>query len=84
MEMSRLTRDRTAETVSRDHILERERGQGKKHFSIVTWPRAGLATWYQVDPYSALFDDHTHIHINISELDIISINQYYTKILIIF
>ena len=29
MEMSRLTRDGTAETVSRDQILWRERGQGK-------------------------------------------------------
>ena len=31
MEMSRLTRDGTAETVSRDQILRRERGQGKVH-----------------------------------------------------
>ena len=28
--MSRLTRDRTAEPASRDHILKRKRGQGKK------------------------------------------------------
>ena len=28
MEMSRLTRDGTAKTVSRDQILRRERGQG--------------------------------------------------------
>ena len=32
LEMSRLTRDGTAETVSRDKILGRERGQGKVHF----------------------------------------------------
>ena len=32
MEMSRLTRDGTAEPVSRDQILGRERGQGKNHF----------------------------------------------------
>ena len=33
MEMiSRLTRDGTDETVSRDQILRRERGQGKVHF----------------------------------------------------
>ena len=32
MEMSRLTRDGTAEPVSRDQILRRERGQGKNHF----------------------------------------------------
>ena len=33
MEMSRLTRDGIAETVSRDQILGRERGQGNIHFS---------------------------------------------------
>ena len=32
MEMSRLTRDGTAESVSRDQILQRERGQGNIHF----------------------------------------------------
>ena len=33
MEMSRLaTRDETAEPVSRDQILRRERGKGKKYF----------------------------------------------------
>ena len=32
VEMSRLTRDGTAEPVSRDQIIRRERGQGKKHF----------------------------------------------------
>ena len=30
--MSSLTRDRTAEPVSRDQILRRERGQGNTHF----------------------------------------------------
>ena len=34
MEMSRLTRDGTAEPVSRDQILRRERGQEKKTFSL--------------------------------------------------
>ena len=32
MEMSRLTRDGTAEPVSRDQILRRKRGQGKINF----------------------------------------------------
>ena len=32
MEMSRLTRDGTAEPVSRDQILRCERGQGNIHF----------------------------------------------------
>ena len=31
--MSRLTRDATAEPVSRDQILRHERGQGNIHFS---------------------------------------------------
>ena len=30
--MSKLARDGTAEPVSRDQILRRERGQGEKHF----------------------------------------------------
>ena len=32
MEMSRLTRDGTAEPVLQDQILRRERGQGNIHF----------------------------------------------------
>ena len=32
MEMNKLTRDGTAEPVSRDQILKRERGQGIIHF----------------------------------------------------
>ena len=32
VEMSKLTRDGTAEPVSRDQILRRERGQGIIHF----------------------------------------------------
>ena len=32
IEMSRLTRDGTAETVSRDQIIRRERGQGNNNF----------------------------------------------------
>ena len=44
--MDRLTRDVTAESVSRDQILRRERGQGK-----------------QVDPYSAISEDHTYTHV---------------------
>ena len=59
--MSRLTRDGTAELVSRDEILRRERGHGKFHFSLFSSPRAGLAI-YPVDPYSAETADHTYIH----------------------
>ena len=45
MEMSRLTRDGTAEPVSRDQILRRERGQGNIHFSVqLTLSRIGNLT----------------------------------------
>ena len=40
----RLTRDGTAEPVSRDQILRREQGQAKKTSSLLSWPRVGLAT----------------------------------------
>ena len=50
MEMSRLTRDGTAEPVSRDQILRRERGQGNIHFSCSA---DHVQDWqpYPVDPY---------------------------------
>ena len=45
MEMSRLTRDGTAETVSRDQILRRERGQGIFFFPVqLTTCRMGNLT----------------------------------------
>ena len=45
LEMSRLTRDGTAETVSRDQILRRERGQGKFIFPVqLTTGRMGNLT----------------------------------------
>ena len=59
MEMSRLTRDGTAEPVSRDQIIRRIRGQGDIHvwgfrFSMLDWVRiAGLSctkgVWYIYD-----------------------------------
>ena len=58
--MSRLTRDGTAEPVSRDQILRHARGQGNINFP-------GSADheqdWqpYPVDPYSAICDGHTYI-----------------------
>ena len=64
MEMSRLTRDGTAEPVSRDQILRRERGQGN-----IIFPRSAdhVQDWqlYPVDPYSYYMCedyDHTYIH----------------------
>jgi hypothetical protein len=42
MEMSRLTWDGTAETVSRDQIIRRERGQGNIHIPVqLTTSRIG-------------------------------------------
>ena len=60
MEMSRLTRDETAEAVSRDQIPRRERGQGNLHFYCSAHH---VQDWqpYPVDPYSCYVYDHTHI-----------------------
>ena len=58
--MSRLTRDRTAESVSRDQILRHARGQGNIHFPCSTDHEQDWQP-YPVDPYSAICDDHTCI-----------------------
>ena len=60
--MSRLTRDGTAEPVSRDQILRRERRQGN-----IDFPRSAdhEQDWqpYPVDPCSCYYMcDHTYIH----------------------
>ena len=45
VKMSRLARDGTAEPVSRDQILRRERGQGNIHFPVqLTTSRIGNLT----------------------------------------
>ena len=56
--MSRLTRDGTAELVSRDQILRCERGQGNIHFPCSADHERD---WQPnpVDPYSSIRDDHT-------------------------
>ena len=59
--MSRLTRDGTAEPVSRDQILRHARGQGKNHFPCSADHEQNWQP-YPVDPYSAICDDHTYIH----------------------
>ena len=61
MEMSRLTRDGTAESVSRDQILRHARGQGNVHFPCSADHGQDWQP-YPVDPYSAICDDHTYIH----------------------
>ena len=61
MEMSRLTRDGTAEPVSRDQILRHARGQGNVHFPCSADHEQDWQP-YPVDPYSVICDDHTYIH----------------------
>ena len=48
--MGRLTRDGTAESVSLDQILRRERGQGKDHFPCSADHEQDWQP-YLVDPY---------------------------------
>ena len=58
--MSRLTRDETAEPVSRDQILRHVRGQGNIHFPCSADHEQDWQP-YPVDPYSAICDTiHTH------------------------
>ena len=59
---SRLTRDGTAEPVSRDQILRHERGQGNIIFSCSA---DHVQDWQPcpVDPYSCYMCDHEYIHI---------------------
>ena len=61
MEISRLTRDGTAEPVSRDQILRHARGQGNIHFPCSADYEQDWQP-YPVDPYSAICDDDTYIH----------------------
>ena len=59
MEMSRLSRDGTAEPVSRDQILRHARGQGNINFPCSADHEQDWQP-YPVDPYSAVCDDHTY------------------------
>ena len=66
MEMSRLTRDGTAEPVSRDQVLRHTRGQENIHFPCSAGHKQDWQP-YPVDPYSAICDDHTYIHAYVLE-----------------
>ena len=65
MEMSRLTRDGTAEPVSRDQILRHARGQGNTHFP---YSADHEQDWHNLTRliHTLLYicDDHKHIHIH--------------------
>ena len=63
--MSRLTRDGTAEPVSRDQIIRHARGQGNVHFPCSADHEQDWQP-YPVDPYSAICDDHTYIMLKCS------------------
>ena len=65
MEKSRLTRDGTAEPVSRDQILRRERGQGNINFPCLADHEQDWQS-YLVDPYSCYMCDHTYMVIDVS------------------
>ena len=58
--MSRLTRDGTAEPVSRDQILRHARGQGNIHFPCSADHEQDWQP-YPLNPYFAICDDHTYI-----------------------
>ena len=59
--MSRLTRDGTAEPVSRDQTLRHAREQGNIHFPCSADHEQDWQP-YPVDLYSAICDGHTYIH----------------------
>ena len=57
--MSRLARDGTAEPVSPDPFLRRERGQGNINFQCSAYHKQGWQP-YPVDPYSRYMWDHRY------------------------
>ena len=65
--MSRLTRDGTAEPVSRDQILRHARGQGNIHFLCSADHEQDWQP-YQVDPYSGIYIYVMIIHIGWAEV----------------
>ena len=58
--MSRLARDGTTESVSRNRIFRRERDQGK-HYFICSADYEKDWQPYRLDPYSAICDDYAYI-----------------------
>ena len=75
-EMSRLTRDGTAEPVSRDQILRHARGQE----NIIFPCSADHEQDWQpcpVDPYSAICDDHTYIRYSVYNVERVGADPNY-------
>ena len=79
--MSRLTRDGTAEPVSRDQILRHARGQGNIYFPCSADHEQDWQP-YPVDPYSAICDDHTYICID-THIARVSINRVANHMLVV-
>ena len=64
--LGRLTRDATAEPVSRDQILRHERGQGNIHFPCSVDHEQDWQP-YPVDPYQSCYIcDHTYIPLQLT------------------
>ena len=66
MEISRLTRDGTAELVLRDQILRRERGQENIRFPCSVDRQQDNKQPYPLDLTLAKYDDHTYMAIDTS------------------
>ena len=66
--MNRLTRDGTAEPVSRDQFLRHVREQGNIHSPCLADHEQDWQPYYPVDPYSPICDDHTYIHTYIQNI----------------
>ena len=77
--MSRLTREGTAEPVSRDQILRHARGQGNINFPCSADHEQDWQP-YPVDPYSAVCDDHTYMHVWI-DLHALIMNNFEHQVL---
>ena len=61
--MSRLTRDGTAEPVSRDQIFRHARGQGNIPFPCSADHEQDWQPYPRLIHTLAIYDDHTYIHI---------------------
>ena len=83
--MSRLTRDGTAEPLSRDQILRRERGQGRKCSFFLFADDGHEQDWqpYPVDPSLAIYDEHIYIYIIIHSWSALSEEFGSTGIIIV-
>ena len=60
--MSGLTRDGTAEPMSRDRIFRRERGQGIFFSPLQPMATSRIGKPYAVDVYFAISNDYTKTH----------------------